>query len=94
MTTPLDELFLWLGQPADGPEHLVMTMTDGGAVGETSDSIVYRPIMALSREHAEELRPLAQQAADGMGVTVVLREYVSPGAALGLPPLDTLEPRT
>lgn len=89
MTTPLDELFLWLGQPADGPEHLVMTLTNG-----TDGVPVHRPIMALSREHAEELRPLAQQAADGMGVTVVLREYVSPGAALGLPPLDTLEPRT
>lgn len=87
---PLDTLFLWIGQPADEPEHLVMMLTDGA---EGDDSTVYRPLMGVTREHADQLAELAQQAADSMGVPVVLREYAATDTHVGQQPLVTLEPR-
>ncbi len=88
---PLETLFLWVGQPADEPEHLLMMLTDDP---DEPGSVVYRPLMAVSREHADQLADYAQQAADGLQVPAVLREYVGVGAALGTMPLRTLEPRT
>lgn len=90
MQTPLTTIYLWLGQPEDEPEHLLMMLTDGDRPG---DEPVYRPLMAVSRVHADELAPLAQQAATGLNVTAVLREYEVTRSSGGLPiPVDLLRP--
>lgn len=94
MPNPLDHLFLWVGQPANEPEHLVMMLTSHKPEEGGDGSEVYRPLMAVSREHADQLADLAQQAADGMGVPVALREYHSTDATFGAPVLVVLEPRT
>lgn len=89
----LERVFLWLGQPADEPEHLLMMLVDGG---EEDGSQVYRPLLAVSVDHAHQLTELAQQASDGLGVPVVLREYVATdgGTANVDAVLSRLEPRS
>jgi hypothetical protein len=87
---PLETVFLWLGQPDDEPEHLLMILVDG----EDEAVPVYRPLLAVSRDHADQLADLAQQAADGLNVPVVLREYLSTDSIAGrVEPLVRLEPR-
>ena len=95
-SAPIESLYLWMGGPHEQPEHLLMMLTDGDA--QSDGDLVYRPLMAVSIDHADQLRDLAQQAADGLGVPAVLREYrlrVDPDAPGSAPiALDVLEPRT
>lgn len=70
--TPIETVWLWLGQPDHGNEHLLMVQVQEPGVG-----VVFRPLMAVNRESAlhEQTRELAGQAATELGVRAVLRQY-------------------
>lgn len=70
--TPITSVWLWLGQPEVGAEHLLMVQVQEPDVG-----VVFRPLMAVTEASAlhEQTRDLATQAAAQLGVRAVLREY-------------------
>lgn len=67
---PLGTVWLWLGSPDVGTEHLLMVLTEDPEHGPT-----YRPLMAVTKPHAFQFTDLAQGAATALGVRAVLREY-------------------
>jgi hypothetical protein len=67
---PIETVYLWLGQPDVGTEHMLMVHVQDPTAGP-----IYRPLMGLSEPDARALTDLAQQAATALGVTAVLREY-------------------
>jgi hypothetical protein len=70
--TPIDRVYLWLGQPDIGHEHLLMVHVNDPEAGPT-----FRPLMAVDHETATSttFSELAQGAADALGVRAVLREF-------------------
>lgn len=64
-------VLIWFAVPQLGREQLLMMVVNNQEQG----GLTHRPMMFLTTEQAERMRPMAEAAADELGVTAVLREY-------------------
>jgi hypothetical protein len=68
---PIPRIYLWMCSPDGQPEQLCMVQVHDDAAG----GMVFRPLMAIDDDTALQLEPHAQDAADSLGVPVILRMY-------------------
>lgn len=64
-------LWMWFGQPADQPATLLMVH----ALDRPSGATLLQPLIAGSLSQANDLAPIAEEAARSLGIDATLREY-------------------
>lgn len=64
-------VFVWFVKPSLGHEQLLLTVV----TGPDGHTPAYRPLIARSSEQAAAQQEIAQDAANELGCTAVLREF-------------------
>lgn len=63
------DVWLWFGRPQVGQDHLLF------AIVEVEGTLAYRPLLAVTPDLADQLAPMARDAATALGVEPVLGHY-------------------